>query len=60
MGWVKIIFNENFSKNTQFYGYLGRGMGMGMGWVDIPKPIPIQDWSGWQTNCGEEPEAFQT
>jgi hypothetical protein len=33
---------------------------MGMGWVDIPKPIPIQDWSGWQTDCGEEPEAFQT
>ena len=39
MGWVKIIFNENFSKNTQFYEYLG--MDMGMGWVDIPKPIPI-------------------
>ena len=39
--WVIIIFNENFSKNNQFYEYLGMVMGMGMGWVDIPKPIPI-------------------
>ncbi len=62
MGWLKIIFNENFSKRIQFDEYLGMGMGigMGMGWVDIPKPIPIQDWSGWQTNYGEEQEAFQT
>jgi hypothetical protein len=45
MGWVKIIFYENFTKNIQFYGYLGRGMGidsqflgywvLSMGWVKI-------------------------
>ena len=34
--WVIIIFNENFSKNNQFYEYLGMVMGL----VDIPIPKP--------------------
>jgi len=28
MSWVKIIFNENFHKKTQFYEYSGMGMGI--------------------------------
>ena len=48
MGCVKIKFNENFYKNTQFYEYLGMGMDidtqflghwvLSMGWVGIAKP----------------------
>jgi hypothetical protein len=36
MGWEKLYLIKIFTKNIQFYEYLG----MGMGWVDIPKPIP--------------------
>jgi len=39
---------KNFTKNTQFYEYLGMGMvfgyfeylGLGISWVDILKPTP--------------------